>query len=101
MAKERTGYTYKDSGGRWYARVTFTNEQGIRRDIKRSAESEKGAKKALKAMLRELEDTGERSLENASMTFAELADHFIINYLHEAVYVGDMKVSGVRGRDEA
>ena len=101
MAKERTGYTYQDSCERWYARVTFTNEQGIRRDIKRSAENEKAAKKALKALIRELEDKGEHSLETANMTFAELADHYIKNYLHEAVYVGDMKVSGVRGRVEA
>lgn len=42
MAKDRTGYTYQDSNGRWYARITFTNEQGIRRDIKRSAGDERG-----------------------------------------------------------
>jgi hypothetical protein len=46
MARERTGYTYQDRKGRWYARVTFTNEQGVRRDIKRSAKDEKGAGKA-------------------------------------------------------
>ncbi|OLE54428.1 MAG: hypothetical protein AUG51_08500 [Acidobacteria bacterium 13_1_20CM_3_53_8] len=101
MAKERTGYTYQDSKGRWYARVTFTNEQGIRRDVKRSAKDERGAIKALKSLVRELEDNGERSLENANMTFAELADYYIKNYLHEAVYVGDRKVSGVRGVTEA
>lgn len=98
MAKERTGYTFQDSCGRWYARVTFTNEHGKRRDIKRSAEDERAAKKILKGMLRELEDEGERSLDTASMTFAELADHYISNYLHEAVYVGERKVSGVRWR---
>jgi integrase len=101
MAKERTGYTYQDHSGRWYARVTFTNEQGIRRDIKRSAKDEKAAGKILKSLVRELEDNGERSLENANMNFAELAEHYIQNYLHEAVYVGDMKISGVRGREEA
>lgn len=101
MAKERTGYTYQDNNGRWYARITFTNEQGLRRDIKRSAEDEKAARKALKSLVRELEDKGERSLETANMTFAELAEHYIVNYLHEAVYVGEMKVSGVRGRVEA
>ncbi|HEY0324089.1 MAG TPA: tyrosine-type recombinase/integrase [Pyrinomonadaceae bacterium] len=101
MAKERTGYTYQDSKGRWYARITFTNEQGVRRDIKRSAKDEKAAIKALKTLVRELEDNGERSLENANMNFAELAEHYIKNYLHEAVYVGEMKVSGVRGRLEA
>lgn len=101
MAKERTGYTYTDNSGRWYARLTFTNEQGKRRDIKRSAQSEKDAKKTLKALLRELEDNGENSLDAANMTFAELADHYINNYLHEAVYVGERKVSGVRGRKEA
>jgi integrase len=101
MAKERTGYTFQDKQGRWYARVTFTNEQGIRRDIKRSAEDEKAAKKALKAILRELEDNGERSLDAANMTFAELADYYTTNYLHPAVYVGERKVSGVRWRGEA
>jgi integrase len=101
MAKERTGYTYQDKDGRWYARITFTNEQGLRRDIKRSAENEKGAIKALKSLVRELEDNGERSLENANMSFAELAEHYINNYLHEALYVGETKVSGVRGRLEA
>jgi len=101
MAKERTGYTFQDTCGRWYARVTFTNEQGKRRDIKRSAENERAAKKVLRGLLRELEDEGERSLDAANMTFAELADHYITNYLHEAVYVGDMKVSGVRGRKAA
>jgi integrase len=101
MAKERTGYTYQDNSGRWYARITFTNEQGIRRDIKRSAEDERAARKALKSLVRELEDKGERSLEKANMTFVELADHYIKNYLHEAVYIGDMKVSGVRGVTEA
>jgi integrase len=101
MAKERTGYTYQDSCGRWYARVTFTNEQGKRRDVKRSAENEGAAKKALAALLRELKDEGERSLDAANMTFAELADHYITNYLHPAVYVGERKVSGVRGVVEA
>jgi integrase len=101
VAKERTGYTFQDKQGRWYARITFTNEQGIRRDIKRSAENEREAKKALKAILRELEDNGERSLDAASMTFAQLAEHYTTNYLHPAVYVGERKVSGVRGVTEA
>lgn len=101
MAKERTGYTYQDKDGRCYARITFTNEQGIRRDIKRSAESEKGARKTLKSLVRELEDNSERSLENANMNFAELAEYYIKNYLHEAIYAGEMKISGVRGRSEA
>src|SRR5437764_1562480 len=101
MAKERTGYVYQDQVGRWYARITFTNEQGIRRDIKRSAKTEKEANKALKALVKELEDEGERSLEAVNMTFAELADHYIKNYLHDAVYVGERKVSGVRWRKEA
>lgn len=35
------------------------------------------------------------------MTFAELADHYIKNYLQPVVYVGDKKVSGIRGVEEA
>jgi integrase len=101
MAKERTGYIYQDSKGRWYARITFTNEQGVRRDIKRSAEDEKLARKILKGLQRELENNGERFTDAANMTFAELAGYYIENYLQEAVYVGERKVSGVRARYNA
>jgi integrase len=35
------------------------------------------------------------------MTLKELSEYYRKNYLHKAVYVGDRKVSGVRGLDEA
>jgi integrase len=96
MAKERSGYTYQDCNGRWYARLTFTNEQGKRRDIKRRAESEKAAKKTLTELLREVEDVGLKILDASTLTFAQLSDFFQEHYLKPAEYVGEVKVSGVR-----
>lgn len=96
MAKERKGYIYQDKKGRWYARLTFTNEQGKRRDIKKRASNSKSASKALAALLREIEDFGLKPLDSANMTFAELCDFFEKHYLKPAEYIGDRKVSGVR-----
>lgn len=96
MAKERKGYTYQNQKGHWYARLTFTNEQGKRRDIKRRAENAKSARKALSGLLREIEAFGVKPLDTGSMTFAELCDFFQEHYLKPAEYVGERKVSGVR-----
>jgi integrase len=96
MAKERKGYVYRDNKGRWYARLTFTNEQGKRRDIKRRATNLKSANKILTTLLREIEQFGLKPLDSAGMTFAELCDFFETHYLQPAEYVGDRKVSGVR-----
>lgn len=96
MAKERKGYTYKNEKGHWYARLTFTNEQGTRRDIKRRAENEKSAKKILSRLLREIDEFGLKTLDSANMTFAELCDVFQEHYLKPAEYVGERKVAGVR-----
>lgn len=36
MAKERSGYVFEERG-RWYARLTYTNERGQRKNVKRRA----------------------------------------------------------------
>lgn len=95
MARERSGYTY-EKNGRWYARLTFTNPQGKRCDIKRIAESKADAKKLLKSLLRELEDKGAKSIETSRMTFNDLADFYQAHYMKPAEFVGGRKVSGIR-----
>ena len=47
VAKPRTGYLYPD-GARWVGRVTFTDQNGKRRNRKRYAETETEARIALK-----------------------------------------------------
>src|SRR2546423_1390210 len=96
MAKERAGYCFQDKNGRWFARLTFTDEHGTRRNVKRRAEDEKDANKVLKNLLRELEENGEKSLDGARMTFSELADYFEERYVKPAEYVDGRKVAGLR-----
>lgn len=95
MAKERTGYTY-EKNGRWYARLTFTNPQGKRCDIKRIAENKAEAKKLLKSLLHELEDKGSKAVETSRMTFADLADFYEAHYVKPAEFIGGRKIAGLK-----
>ena len=96
MPRERKG-SVVERDGKIYARIRFKDDSGKSRDFWRRVESRKDARLAIRQMLKEVEDSTAKQLDGANMTFAELADYYIKNYLHEAVYVGEMKVSGVRG----
>jgi integrase len=96
MPKERTGYVFQDEQKRWFARLTYTDEAGVRRNVKRRAENKTAAKETLKQLIRELEDHGERAIESTQMTFAELADYYEDRYLGPAQYLEGRKVSGQR-----
>jgi integrase len=100
MPRERKG-SIVQRNGKLFARIRFKDENGKPRDIWRKADNRTHAREIIRQLLTEIENTGTRQIDAANMTFAELADYFIKNYLHEAVYVGDRKVSGVRGRVEA
>lgn len=100
MARQRKGSIIKRDG-KIYARVQFVDDLGKKRDLCRKANSEKEARKNVRDLLKEIENKSSKELDATNMTFADLADYYIKNYLHEAVYVNEMKVSGVRGRVEA
>lgn len=42
MAKERSGYVFEEQG-KWYARLTYTEPSGQRRNVKRRADSKTDA----------------------------------------------------------
>jgi integrase len=100
MARERKG-SIVERGKRIYARIQFVDEQGKKRDLWRKVDNRTHARELIRQLLTEIENAGTRQIDAANMTFAELADYFIKNYLHEAIYVGEMKVSGVRWVIEA
>lgn len=93
--KEKSGYIFEENG-KWYARVTFTDSHGKRRNIKRTAESKSKAKQKLKEILRQLEDEGESAIVSERMTFADLADYYEANYVKPAKFVDGRKVEGLR-----
>lgn len=100
MSRERTG-TILERNGKFLARVRFKDENGKIRDLSRVANSKSDARKKLNELLKISEQFSAKELDSANMTFGQLADYYIKNYLHKAVYVGEKKVSGVRGVTEA
>lgn len=87
--------TITESAG-WYARVTYTDDNGKRKNVKQRAENKTAAKEAVKQIIRDLDDHGPRTLDAAQMTFARLADYYKENYLNEPEYVDGRKVAGLR-----
>ena len=74
----------------------MTDSTGKRRNIARRAKDNTEAKRILRTLLRQIEDEGEKAVEAAQMVFNNLADYYQQTYLHEAQYVHERKVSGLR-----
>ena len=96
MARARTGQIV-ERDGKIYARVRFKDDSGKQRDIWRKADNRTHARQILRELLHEIENATAAKLDAANMTFEQLANHYITHYLQPAQYVGDKKVSGVRG----
>lgn len=96
MPNYRRGYVGQYTDGRWFARVTVTDEDGRRRNVVRRAQDKSEAREILKSLLRQLDDEGTKAVDFNRLTFNDLADFYEQRYLHEAVYVNGQKVSGLR-----
>jgi len=85
----------------WFARVTYFDENGKRREWVRKpkdANTKTSAKEEARRMLQELDEQGPRVLDAAKMTFADLADFYEETYLIDPEYVDGRKVAGYRGK---
>lgn len=95
MPRQRTG-SIVERDGKIYARVTYTDENGKRKDLWKIARTRTEAREISKKLLRELDDSGTRALDAATMTFSDLADYYSKVYVKAAQYVDGRKVAGVR-----
>jgi integrase len=95
VARERKG-TITERGGKFYARVQFTDETGKRRDVWRKVDNRTKGRQVIRQLLTEIENSTPTSLDAANLRFDELAAHFETNYLKPAEYVDGRKVAGVR-----
>lgn len=91
-----TSEKIRERRGGVFARVTFVDDDGRRREIERRARNRSDAKEIIKDMLRDLEDHGAELLGSAQMTFNDLASHYEKNYLTAPEYVDGRKVAGLR-----
>ena len=84
----------------WFARVTYFDDEGKRREWTRKPKdnTKTAAKEEAKRMLQEMEGQGQKAIDSANMTFAQLADFFEETYLIDAEYVDGRKVAGYRGK---
>lgn len=95
--RRRKGFvTFDEKEDCWIARTSLTDDNGKRRNIKRRAKSKSEAENKLATILRDIETEGKKVVDYNQMTFANLADFYEKRYLHDAVYVNNQKVSGLR-----
>ena len=94
--KSRKGYVYQEKKGIWYARFTFTDYCGKRRNVKRRAENKTHGEKILKKIIQDFDNSGVAQLDAEKVTFNELCDFYEKYYVTEAKYVNNRKVSGLR-----
>jgi integrase len=99
MARPRTGSIWNDNGD-IYGRVTYTDEFGKRKSVRRKAFSRTHARQLIKEMLREIEERGEASLDTSRLSFAHLAKHYKDHYATPARYIDSRKIAGLRSHVE-
>jgi integrase len=92
--KRQKDYRIRD--GKVYARITYYDEQGRRRDVMRLAESRAHAKELAAQMRRELKDHGERIVDADKLKFEELAGYYEEDKIKPAQYHEGRKVAGLR-----
>lgn len=97
----KNSHLWRDKEGKLYARYTYTDADGKRRDIKRRASSITDAKEKYKAMEREHKEQGPKALDAARMTFNDLADHAREHYIKPPEYADGAKVAGMRSWDDS
>ena len=95
MPKSKSGSIYNRNGD-LYARVTFTDRSGKRKQKWRKANNRTHAKELIKEMLRDLDDHGPEVFDTEKMTFGELAEHYEKTYLIPPQYVDGRKIAGRR-----
>jgi hypothetical protein len=96
MARPRTGSAvslWKIRGKKrvkvWYACVSYFDDKGKRKfERKKPEENTKTAARDLaRKMLADYEQEGQKTFDNAHITFADLADHYKDTYLIHPEYI--------------
>jgi len=85
--------------GSWAARVSYLDHStGRMKQIRKAARTKAEAQDLLPKMLAEAESLsrGDNAGKAPPVTFAQLAERFLEDYVHEAEYMDERKVSGLR-----
>lgn len=95
MPKAKSG-SIRKRDGLLYARITYLDDGGKRREKWKRADSRSDARELIKNMLRDLDDHGPEVFDHEKMSFADLAEHYKTTYLIPPQYVDGRKIAGRR-----
>src|SRR5262245_52845103 len=96
ITKNKRQKDYRIRNGKVYARITYYDEQGRRRDVMRLAESRAQAKDLAAQMRMEHKDHGDRIIDADKLKFEELAGYYEADKVKPAQYHEGRKVAGLR-----
>lgn len=93
--RERKG-SIRERGKDIYARITWVDAAGKRRETERKAANKTEARRLIKQMLAELETVGETALDGEKMIFRQLADEYAKRKIFPAEYHDTRKIAGLK-----
>src|SRR5262249_2230365 len=97
MPKQRTGYVYYDRERKtWTARLTYTDDLGRIRNIRRQVINRTEGKTLLKKLINDIEQGGPEVIDGAKLTFKKLAGIYRDEKLMPPVYEDGVRISGLR-----
>lgn len=95
--KSNKGYVFFDEKRNcWYARITFTDETGKRKDIKRKVENKSEGNKLLRKLITTYDNAGIKGIKAENVTFSDLANYYEEIYCKPPQYINRRKVAGLR-----
>ncbi|MCI0339064.1 MAG: site-specific integrase [Acidobacteria bacterium] len=97
MARPRTGsITFDNQRKLFVVRLTYHDEAGKRRDLRRTAETKTEALRLLTSLKRDLDHEGAQFIDGDRLTFQKLAEQYTEKRLTEPIYRDGQKVAGLR-----
>jgi integrase len=97
MPKQRTGYIFYDKKRKtWTARLTYKDELGRTRNIKRQVGNKTEGNNLLKKLLNDIDQHSSTIIDGAKLTFTKLADIYREEKLIKPVYEDGVRVEGLR-----
>jgi hypothetical protein len=97
MPKQRIGYVYYDKKRKSrVARLTYKDELGKTRNIKRQVANRKEGSNLLKKLLRDIDQHSSTIIDGDKLTFSKLADIYCDEKPIEPVYEDGARVAGLR-----
>lgn len=94
--KRYGSYAWKSPSGYLYARVFIKNDDGTLKPIYRRADNITHAEQIGEELKREFENRGQAFIDGRKMTFGELAEWYKKEFVIPPVYVGGVKIEGMR-----